>query len=105
MTDAYIAFTGRGTYPHVAHLKEFEQRRNKQPPPAWLQRVSTPLICREWARDLEDHPDCNFKNYILIGIAHGFHVGFDYQHHQCRSVASNMHSAVMHAGVVKEYLD
>ena len=60
---------------------------------------------REWAKDLEGHPDPNFKHYILNGIAQGFRIGFDYEHHQCRSAASNMQSAITNAGVVKEYLD
>ena len=88
----------------MAHLMEFEQRMNKRPIPAWLQPVSIPLIWREWAKDLEGHPGPNFRCYILNGIAHGFHIGFDYEH-QCRSAASNMQSAITNAGVVKEYLD
>ena len=101
----YTTPTGGGAYPHMSQLMEIERRRSKHPPPMWLQTVSTPLVRREWARDLEVHPDHRFKSYILNGITHGFHIGFDYEHHQCRSAVSNMQSAVMHARVVREYLE
>ena len=101
----HIISAGGGAYPYMVQLMELERRTNKWPPPAWLQEVSTPMQQSEWERDLEGHPDRNFKRYILNGIARGFRIGFDYQHHQCRAAASNMQSAVSHAGVVKEYLD
>ena len=89
----------------MAHLMEFEQRTNKLHILVWLQPVSTPLIWREWAKVLEGHPDPDFRHYILNGIAHGFRIGFDYKHHQCRSATSNMQSSITNAEVVKEYLD
>ena len=38
--------------------------------------VATPLRVDEWATLLEAHPDRQFVQYILSGIANGFRIGF-----------------------------
>ena len=94
---------GAGAYPYMAHLTEFERRGDNTTVPAWLRRVATPLIWREWGRDLHDHPDPDFRAYILRGIADGFRVGFSRS--SSRQLAtSNMRSAIENAAVVREYL-
>ena len=52
-----------------------------------------------------DHPDQDFRVYILSGIAHGFRIGFNYERYSCKPALSNMLSAMENAGVVQEYLD
>ena len=51
------------------------------------------------------HPDQAFAGYIMAGLRHGFHVGFDYSRFRCRPAVSNMHSAAEQANVVQAYLD
>ena len=89
--------------PGIQHLLAFEQRTGKDPVPAWLQKVATPLILKQWIKELENHPDAVFTNYILNGISNGFRIGFN-QVATCISAASNMHSAIENAEVVQEYL-
>ena len=83
---------------------EFEQRSNKQQVPEWLQPVSTSLKWSEWAKEMEEHPDMRFSAYILNGITKGFHIGYNYQRHQCKSASANLQSALTNARVVWDYL-
>ena len=53
---------------------------------------------------LNDHPDVQFKNYILSGIAHGFRIGFDYRNASLRPARKNMSSAYDHPDQVDSYL-
>ena len=56
-----IPFAGTTPYQHMDHLREFERRVDDTVVPPWLQRVATPLIWREWDRDLISHPDPEFR--------------------------------------------
>ena len=85
------------------HLREFERRGDDTAVPSWLRRVATPLIWREWDRDLSNHPSLEFREYILGGIKNGFRIGFN-RRANCRSASRNLHSAVENAAVVREYL-
>jgi hypothetical protein len=67
--------------------------------------VSSPLVGQEWAKELADHPDSAFRDYILGGITFGFRIGFNYARSICKPAASNMHSAMENASVVQEYID
>ena len=93
------------THTPPPHLLEFERRSNRAPIPAWLQSVSSPLVRQEWAEELADHLDSAFRDYILVGITQGVHIGFDHRRYTCKPAASNMHSATENARVVQEYLD
>ena len=94
---------GTEKYPYIQHLLEFEQRVGGAPVPAWLQKVTTPLILREWIIELRDHPDAEFRSYILNGIKNGFRIGFN-RAATCKSASFNMRSAIENAEVVQEYL-
>jgi hypothetical protein len=50
---------------------------------------------------LKNHPDQEYREYILRGIRDGFRVGFD--RHACKlsSARKNMHSAEENAQVVR----
>ena len=61
-------------------------------------------MSKEWAAELAGHPDQEFRDYILKGISHGFHIGFDYGRYPCRPATSNMGSASKNAEVVQAYL-
>ena len=105
MPGVSACLVGSTTYPYTSHLLELERRVNRAPIPVWLQTVSSPLVQQEWARDLADHPDHVFRDYILAGITHGFRIGFDYRRYTCRPASSNMRSATDNAEVVQAYLD
>ena len=85
------------------HLLEFERRVGDVQVPAWLRRVATPLMWREWKEELVAHPDTEFRDYILNGITNGFRVGFN-RAVTCRPATSNMRSALDNAAVVQDYL-
>ena len=56
-----------------------------------------------WARELENHPDKEFAQYLLQGISQGFRIGFNYPK-ECQSAKSNMKSATENPLVIDEYL-
>ena len=89
----------------MAHLREFARRVSRAEVPDWLQMVASPLVPKEWAIELAGHPDREFRDYILKGISHGFHIGFDYGRYTCRPATSNMGSASKNGEVVQAYLD
>ena len=68
-----------------------------------MQKVALPLILREWIEELKDHPDAEFRGYILNGIKNGFRIGFN-RAVTCKPASSNMHSALENVGIVQEYL-
>ena len=100
-----ICHVGGCTYPYMAHLREFARRVSTAEVPNWLQTVASPLVSKEWTAELAGHPDQEFRDYILKGISHGFHIGFDYGRHTCRPATLNMGSASKNAEVVQAYLD
>ena len=63
-------------------LRELEQRIGRGQVPEWLQRIATPLRYEERDKAFESHPDKEFRAYILNGIRHGFHIGFDRSCHR-----------------------
>ena len=62
-----------------------------------------PLNIAAWARELENHPDKEFAQYLLQGISQGFRIGFNYPR-ECQSAKSNMKSAKENPLVIDEYL-
>ena len=73
--------------------------------PSNLAIIQSPLSEKlgEWRRALEGHPDKLFSQYILVGLAKGFRVGFDYTQ-QCKPAVRNLTSAQENPTVVREYL-
>lgn len=61
------------------------------------------MILREWIKEKKDHPDAEFRSYILNGIENGFRIGFN-RAATCKSASSNMHSAIENVEAVEEYL-
>ena len=52
---------------------------------------------------MENHPDWEFVHYILQGLTHGFHIGFD-REVKCRSAKNNMRLALENPYPIDEYL-
>ena len=49
--------------------------------PLEVMKVSTPLKVETWRAALRSHPDRRFAQYIVGGLEHGFHIGFDRSRH------------------------
>ena len=64
---------------------------------------TTPLIINNWSQALRNHPDKQFVDYIVNGLAQGFHIGVD-PIHRCTSCEDNMRSAYEHPQPVEDYL-
>ena len=73
--------------------------------PSVFNRITTPSVYSEWAKQLQFHPDIEFYNHVLNGIANGFHIGFNPSKAQCVSAKRNMRSAQQHSSVVEDYLE
>ena len=71
--------------------------------PSGMQAVTTPLCWQSWDCCLANHPDQQFRRYIVEGIRFGFRIGFNYDH-ACRRSSRNMSSTRDHAQVVRDYL-
>ena len=72
--------------------------------PEHLRGTSTPLKPDAWCRELLKHPDREFVEIILHGIAEGFSIGYDASKAQLKQQATNMLSASGHREVVSHYL-
>ena len=94
-----------GTYTYTQDLLALEEKRPSIPPllPLIGNSITSPLIVHNWSSALENHPDREFVHYILQGLTHGFHIGFD-REVKCRSAKNNMRSALENPYPVDEYL-
>ena len=72
--------------------------------PETCNAITTPLVHRNWAAALQEHPDREFVSYILEGISQGFKLGVDYANNSFKSAKANMRSALTNPGPVNEYL-
>jgi len=106
VNTALVFVAGGDQYRYTRDLARLDSRRPSPPPqlPQWLTKVVTPLIVSEWRRQLQQHPDTRYKDYILEGIQQGFRIGFRYRNHTCQAAGKNMRSALDNAGVVDQYL-
>ena len=75
-------------YIYTKDLLALEAKRPTVPPPLPIlgKSVTSPLILHNWSAALEEHPDRAFVEYILKGLTHGFHIGFDRNTKCCRLV-------------------
>ncbi len=95
---------GGEKYPDTHQLLQLDQYRRQGRVPDELKRVESPLVVSQWSSLLKDHPDKQFAQYVLTGIAEGFRIGFDYVRAECRSAQSNLRSAESNPDVVATYL-
>ena len=79
----------------------------KAPSMPLLKTIVSPLSDARgaWAMAMAEHPDSQFKNYIMEGLRRGFCIGFDYGKHSCVPARDNLPSVVSHPKVVQEYLE
>ena len=62
-------------------------------------------VVHEWVKQLADHPDRAFRDYIFSSISHRFRIGFNYDKCSCRPAKANMPSAIENPSVVQAHLD
>ena len=79
------------------------KQQHPPPLPPFLTSITTPLNIAALARELENHPDKEFAQYLLQGISQGFRIGLNYPK-ECQSAKSNMKSAKENPVVIDEYL-
>ena len=96
-----------GTYPYTADLQALKAcvPTISSELPVLADTIVSPLILDNWRQALQEHPDRQFVEYILEGIAHGFHIGYDRSKQTCISTQRNMSSAVQNPGSVEDYLE
>ena len=104
-TGSHNPFTSEGLYRYSNDLLTLNSYSSpeSQPIPACLTHITTPLNLEAWDMCLRNHPDRTFASYILSGISHGFHIGFNHET-PIRSAKGNMSSAAHHAPVIEDYL-
>ena len=91
---------GMEKYPYIHHLLEFEQRVRGASLAAEGCYAFDPVGVEQ---EMKDHPDAEFRSYILNGIKNGFQIGFN-QAVICKSASSNKRPALENVGIVQEYL-
>ena len=64
----------------------------------------SPLALDAFEQELLAYPDPAIRDYILSGIAHGFHVGYSNSGKLLRSSNRNLKSASLHKEVIDKYL-
>ena len=69
--------------------------------PDTLTKVITPLIFPAWDAALRDHPDPEFRQFIVSGLTNGFRLGFN-RSQQLVAAPSNMPSARLHHQVIDD---
>ena len=101
MDDLILA----GKYVYISHLRTLARSPLKPTPlPKTLEVINSPLAVNEWRVLLCDHPDEEFKSYLLQGMVEGFRIGFNYGQCKCKSAKRNMLSAMQNPSVVCDYL-
>ena len=90
-----------GHYRYLPDLLELEATATGLGPSCF--RPATPLRLQAWQKALADHPDQPFAQYMLNGIANGFHIGAD-RAISLRSNTTNMPSVRQHPQLVEAHI-
>ena len=72
--------------------------------PEELRGITTPLWAEYWADQLREHPVSEFVCLILMGIRHGFRIGFREDSVSLIAREHNMHSEELQEAIVTQYL-
>ena len=104
----YTLYTGTdGRYKYLEHLKVLERQNHASSRTMMDPQISildeSPLNAKAWEKRLSHHPDRDFADYIVNGIQKGFRLGINPEA-TYSSASRNMQSAILHQGVVDEYL-
>ena len=73
--------------------------------PRLSKEIVTPLRWEAWDYFLVNHPDQEYRRYIIAGLQEGFRIGFNYKGQKgCRKATSNMVSTMQKPEIIREYL-
>ena len=91
-------------YPYTDQLVALSRQQATHPCklPSHLCDIVIPLNLTAWAQGLHAHPDKEFTNFVIAGIANGFRIGFNESSVNLVSAHSNMRSATNHPQIVTE---
>lgn len=67
--------------------------------------VVTPLKWRQWAEELEEHPDRDWVEFLVRGIRCGFRLGHDQARVEVKERCGAMYEASKHSQVISDYLE
>ena len=65
----------------------------------------TPLEWRVWQRELSEHPDREWSEFLVRGIRHGFRLGHDQSSVAMNECKGTMYEASQHKEVISSYLN
>ena len=68
------------------------------------EEVVTPLVWQQWEKELEDHPDREWVEFLVRGIREGFRLGRDQGAVTLSERGGSMYEASEHRGIIEEYL-
>ena len=69
------------------------------------EKVVTPLIWHRWEKDLEEHPDREWVEYLVKGIKGGFRLGHDQNKVALMERGGSMYEAAQHREIINKYLE
>lgn len=67
--------------------------------------VVTPLKWRAWERELAEHPDREWVEFLVAGIRDGFRLGHDQRRVKLVCRRGTMYEATQHGSIISEYLE
>ncbi len=103
-TGTTLTVIHNGVYPYTDDLRTMESYRHNRTAVTQQTQSHSPLCVTAWTKELQSHPDIEFKEYLTQGMRYGFRIGFD-PSQPLRTTRTNMPSARLHPNVVQEYLD
>ena len=73
--------------------------------PRLSKEIVIPLRWEAWDYFLVNHPDQEYRRYIVAGLRGGFRIDFNYKRwKRCKKATSNMVSTMQKPEIVREYL-
>ncbi len=93
-------------YPFRNQLRELERvsRGEKSVAMEGADAVVTPLKWQEWSRELKEHPDKEWAEFLVRGIRQGFRLGRDQSKVTAKGRSGIMYNTAKLAEAVNEYL-
>ena len=75
----------RDANPYTKELQslQFQVPIRSLPLPSSLLTTQSPLRVQQWEAQLEKHPDTSFRDLVLEGVHHGFHIGYFFFFFNC----------------------
>ena len=89
----------------AARFRHLQAIKGSQPSriPLAAREVHTPLNVEAWIQALQDHPNKDWVDSLLVGLRDGVRIGFN-PNVPCCSAKANMQSAIAHPDIVEQYL-